>query len=313
MLSYLYSVFGYSTTSESTGGLTDNKTLNIPLVANKLLIDSSHDCSSIPARIDTLSCCTSSISPPSNLSADSCSSVPDNGLSLVSSSMSRSNLESGDIIRNNNVINSTHKEEQLSKINIKNNYNTINSPYLRLGKSIDHHIDNNIRPSILILYGTESGKSKLVAEKIQIYFNQQNTPSVIISMNQYVHSNDPDLTKLATWKYVIMCCSTIGGDPPRSAQRFFRLLRQMVIANKNKILDKLKYTIITLGNSMYGKCSMKSGKDLDILLTSLGAQSIFPIIKINEVDNEWSLMFSVNELFGCKENIFHQLWSKVQD
>jgi sulfite reductase (NADPH) flavoprotein alpha-component len=81
-----------------------------------------------------------------------------------------------------------------------------------------------------------------------------------------------DPLSLSDVKQALIIVSTHGeGDPPPSAERFFR----KVLADKMTRLTHLNYSICALGDSAYEEFC-EAGKMLDRRLTELGASSIHP-------------------------------------
>jgi sulfite reductase (NADPH) flavoprotein alpha-component len=131
--------------------------------------------------------------------------------------------------------------------------------FFKRTKAINSH-------DLIILYGTKSGNSKLVAFQAQKFLMENGLESVCRNMSGF----DPQA--LSDVKQALIIVSTHGeGEPPTSAERFFR----KVLAEDMIHLIQLKYSICALGDSSYDEFC-EAGKMLDRRLTELGASSIHP-------------------------------------
>lgn len=119
---------------------------------------------------------------------------------------------------------------------------------------------------LLILYGSKSGNSKLVARQAQHYLNKNGVNALCKNMSAYRAEN------LANVKNLLVVVSTHGeGDPPPSARRFFKT----VLAEKMPGLAHLNYSVCALGDSSYSEFCL-AGKTIDRRFTQLGATSFYP-------------------------------------
>ena len=121
---------------------------------------------------------------------------------------------------------------------------------------------------ISILYGTETGNSKKVATEFAAQAKKNGVTVKLTSLDQY------RLNDLAKEEYAFFVISTQGdGEPPLTAKKFYDHIHQQNIA-----LDKMKYSILALGDTSY-PLFCKAGEDVDAQLTKLGAKSVVPLQK----------------------------------
>ena len=128
---------------------------------------------------------------------------------------------------------------------------------------------------LLILYGTNTGNSKLIAQQAHHYLNEKGFQSDCLNMTR-IKPN-----KLTTYQTALIIVSTHGeGEPPSSAMPFFKALHH----HNMPALKTLNYSICSLGDSSYD-LFCEAGKQLDNRLIKLGAH---PINKRTDCDVEFS-------------------------
>ena len=121
---------------------------------------------------------------------------------------------------------------------------------------------------ISILYGTETGNSKKVATEFATQAKKSGVTVKLTSLDQY------RLNDLAKEEYAFFVISTQGdGEPPLTAKKFYDHIHQQNIA-----LDKMKYSVLALGDTSY-PLFCKAGEDVDAQLTKLGAKCVVPLQK----------------------------------
>ncbi|MDQ2751896.1 MAG: flavodoxin domain-containing protein, partial [Bacteroidota bacterium] len=119
-----------------------------------------------------------------------------------------------------------------------------------------------------VVYGTESGNSKKVANDLSTKIKKQGLQVKTKSLDQYKTAD------LAKENCLLVVMSTQGdGEPPAAAKKFYEYL----LSNEIK-LDKLKYGVLALGDSSY-PLFCKAGEDVDERLANLGAQRILAMKK----------------------------------
>jgi sulfite reductase (NADPH) flavoprotein alpha-component len=119
-----------------------------------------------------------------------------------------------------------------------------------------------------IVYGTETGNSKKLATSFAAKAKQNRIAAKVIGLDQY------RLTDLAKEEYLLAVISTHGeGEPPAAAKNFYEHIH-----NNGFRLDKLKYSVLALGDTSY-PLFCKTGEDVDLQLNKLGGNRIAPIQK----------------------------------
>ncbi|MEI6949327.1 flavodoxin domain-containing protein [Paraflavisolibacter sp. H34] len=121
---------------------------------------------------------------------------------------------------------------------------------------------------ITITYGTESGNSKKLASDFAAKAKKAGINAKVVSLDQY------RLNDLAKEEYFLAVISTQGeGEPPAAAKKFY----DHIHGNGFK-LDKLKYSVLALGDTSY-PLYCKAGEDVDQQLEKLGGQRIASLVK----------------------------------
>lgn len=125
-----------------------------------------------------------------------------------------------------------------------------------------------------VLYGTETGNSKKLANDFAAKLKKHGVQAKLKSMDQYRLS---DLEKETA---LIAVISTHGdGEPPESARRFYDHIH-----TQNLTLNKLQYAVVGLGDTAY-PLFCKAGEDLDKQFERLNGQRIAEVKKC-DVDFE---------------------------
>jgi sulfite reductase (NADPH) flavoprotein alpha-component len=133
---------------------------------------------------------------------------------------------------------------------------------------------------ITIAYGTETGNSKKLATEFAAKAKKNGIHAKVQSMEQY-RMND-----LSKEEYFLAVISTHGdGEPPAAAKKFYDHVHQNGFR-----LDKLKYSVLALGDTAY-PLFCKAGEDVDDQLNKLGGERIAPLQKcdldFDEEANQW--------------------------
>jgi sulfite reductase (NADPH) flavoprotein alpha-component len=133
---------------------------------------------------------------------------------------------------------------------------------------------------ITIVYGTETGNSKRLATDFASKAKQKHIHAKVVGMDQY------RLTDLPKEEYLLAVISTHGeGEPPLAAKKFYDHIHQ----NGFK-LDKLKYSVLALGDTSY-PLYCKTGEEVDEQLNKLGGIRIAPLqkcdVEYDEDANGW--------------------------
>lgn len=128
---------------------------------------------------------------------------------------------------------------------------------------------------LTVLYGTETGNSKELAEKLAEKASFKNVAATVISMYDFNYK------KLKEEENVAVIVSTHGeGDPPDMAEDFYKYLT----GKRAPKLDNLNYSVLALGDKSY-KYFCKTGEDIDSAFKELGAFKITSLVKC-DVDYE---------------------------
>ncbi len=120
--------------------------------------------------------------------------------------------------------------------------------------------------ALTIFYGSQTGNSRRLAELAHTQAISQQVPVKLVNLADY----SPRLLKQETTALFVL--STQGdGDPPEDAVSFFEALN----ATNAPRLEKLKYSVLSLGDSSY-PYFCQAGKLLDTRLAALGATALQP-------------------------------------
>ncbi len=131
------------------------------------------------------------------------------------------------------------------------------------------------KKQLKILFGTHTGKSKMLALKLAETLNSHGVEVMVIGMDEY------KIRQLATEKNVVVIVSTHGeGEPPAMAEEFY----SFITGKRMPKLSDLNYSVVALGDKSY-KQFCKTGIDFDQALSKAGAKAIFPILTL-DVDFE---------------------------
>jgi sulfite reductase (NADPH) flavoprotein alpha-component len=121
---------------------------------------------------------------------------------------------------------------------------------------------------ITIAYGTETGNSKKLATDFAAKAKKKGIQAKLVGLEQY------RLADLPKEEYFLTVISTQGdGEPPAAAKKFYDHIHQ-----DNLQLDKLKYSVLALGDTAY-PLFCKAGEDVDQQLQKIGGQRIASLQK----------------------------------
>ncbi len=125
--------------------------------------------------------------------------------------------------------------------------------------------------SLTILYGSQTGNAKGVAEALKALAQQQGLPVSLISMADY----KPKQLKKET--HVLIVTSTLGeGEPPENA---IDLHAQLKSGKLGKLAD-LKFAVLGMGDSSY-QFFCQTGKDFDTFLEQAGASRLLDRVDLD--------------------------------
>ena len=126
-----------------------------------------------------------------------------------------------------------------------------------------------------ILYGTHTGRSKLIAGKLAKKLSGWGVDVQSFALDEYKSR------QLATETNVVFIVSTHGeGEPPAMAEDF----HAFITGKRSPKLPGLSFSVVALGDKSY-KLFCKTGIDIDHALTNAGAKQILPILTL-DVDYE---------------------------
>ena len=118
---------------------------------------------------------------------------------------------------------------------------------------------------LTILYGSQTGNARGIAEDLSAQAQQNGLNSRIVSMADYAPR------KLSTERLTLFVVSTHGeGEPPESAFELHRFLTN----KRAPRLEQLQYAVLGLGDSSYTNFC-QTAKDFDKRLDQLGARRLF--------------------------------------
>lgn len=121
---------------------------------------------------------------------------------------------------------------------------------------------------LTILYGTETGHSQTLAEKLAEKATNKNINAKVFSLYDFNYK------KLKEEENVAVIVSTHGeGEPPDMAEDFHKY----VTGTRAPQLEKLNFSVLALGDKTY-KHFCKTGEDLYLALKNLGAYPVAPLV-----------------------------------
>jgi len=134
-----------------------------------------------------------------------------------------------------------------------------------------------LQAKLTILYGSETGHSHELAEKLAVKAANKNIAATVVNMYDY------SAAELKKEENVAIIVSTHGeGDPPDMAADFYKF----VTGKSASKLENLTYSVLALGDKSY-KNFCKTGEDFDVAFRNRGAFRATPMVKC-DVDYEMS-------------------------
>jgi sulfite reductase (NADPH) flavoprotein alpha-component len=125
---------------------------------------------------------------------------------------------------------------------------------------------------LTVLYGTETGNSKELAEKLAVKAGFKNISANVVSMYDFNYK------KLKEEENIAIIVSTHGeGDPPDMADDFYKYLT----GKRAPKLEKLNYSVLALGDKSY-KYFCKTGEEIDKTCKNQGAYRVAPLVKCDD-------------------------------
>lgn len=126
-----------------------------------------------------------------------------------------------------------------------------------------------------ILYGTHTGRSKLIAGNLARKLSGRGVDVQSVALDEYKSR------QLATETNVVFIVSTHGeGEPPTMAEDF----HAFITGKRSPKLPNLNFSVVALGDKSY-KLFCQTGIDINQALINAGAKQILPILML-DVDYE---------------------------
>eukprot|EP00516_Mucochytrium_quahogii_P005531 CAMPEP_0203754496 /NCGR_PEP_ID=MMETSP0098-20131031/8075_1 /ASSEMBLY_ACC=CAM_ASM_000208 /TAXON_ID=96639 /ORGANISM=" , Strain NY0313808BC1" /LENGTH=722 /DNA_ID=CAMNT_0050645545 /DNA_START=47 /DNA_END=2215 /DNA_ORIENTATION=+ len=140
--------------------------------------------------------------------------------------------------------------------------------------------------TVRIAFGTTTGTAQTcsgwIEKKLQNAYTQWKDLDVV-DLSKYDQDN---LEQEGVMIFVVSTAS--GGAPPECCRVFFNWLEDMAAdfrVDKNRFLAKVGFAVIGLGTSDYEEHFCGAAEKLDELLSSLGAQRLLDVIKVDDAVN----------------------------
>lgn len=122
--------------------------------------------------------------------------------------------------------------------------------------------------ALRILIGTTTGNTQYVAEEAQYQLSQAGVEAVLLPMD------DLDATVFDGGGEYLVCVSTYGyGDVPANAKRLYESL-----VKARPDLSRVRYGLISLGDSSHAQTYCFAGKRFDQILSKLGASRVGEVL-----------------------------------
>ncbi|MCU4298460.1 nitric oxide synthase [Brevibacterium permense] len=118
--------------------------------------------------------------------------------------------------------------------------------------------------NIVVLYGTESGNSELIAQDLSDKINADGQSAEVFDLQDF----EPE--SITAENFYIIVCSTHGdGELPNTAQDFFAKFSDF-----EGDLTGVRYAMFGLGDSFYEETYSQGSEHIDRRFTELGAERV---------------------------------------
>ena len=126
------------------------------------------------------------------------------------------------------------------------------------------------RPSIKILFGTETGTAEGAADDLAVALRAAGYRAEVVDMAEY------ETPRLSHEPLVVVITSTFGnGDPPANAEPMLTALRA-----ERPDLSGLPFAVMGLGDASFPRFA-QCGRDVDALLADLGAERVVDLVDVD--------------------------------
>lgn len=138
---------------------------------------------------------------------------------------------------------------------------------------------------ITILYGSQTGNARSLAQEVHSKIKQKCLPTKLISMGDY------RINQLKKEKWLVVVVSTQGnGDPPEEAIDFY----EQLLGKRAPKIPNLNFSVVGLGDSSYDEFC-QTAKEMDERLEALGGKRFTERLD-NDLDyqddcDQWSASF----------------------
>lgn len=167
---------------------------------------------------------------------------------------------------------------------------------------------------IKILYGTQTGKSKVFAENLCREATERGHDSEVVDLKQY----DPEdnlVTEGENGVWIVVIVSTYtDGTPPEGAEWFCKWLEESSTDFRipKTLLKELKYAVFGLGNSLYKENYNAIGKRVHHYFKELSATPITPV-GLGDENVAESLRGGMEKDFAAWKKEFWKRSKKIKD
>ena len=154
----------------------------------------------------------------------------------------------------------------------------------QLKSNISQPANESVEPAsvIKIIYGSQTGNGRSIAEKTATQYQAQGLNVELISMADY------SSRQLKNEHYLVFVISTHGeGEAPDDAVELY----QFIHSKRAPKLASLKFSVLALGDSSY-EFYCQTGKDFSQRLQALGAEEVLPLVECDvdyeDTASEWA-------------------------
>ncbi|MDO8971929.1 MAG: flavodoxin domain-containing protein, partial [Saprospiraceae bacterium] len=157
----------------------------------------------------------------------------------------------------------------------------VNGVLEALPSGATHQSGVSSKPKITVLFGSQTGNSKKVANQLAAKIRAQHWEVLVADLNEY------PTKQLKEEKIVLLVVSTQGeGEPPAAAEEFHKWL----LGTRAPKLEGLKFAVCALGDKSYLQFC-ETGKEFDARFEALGATRLLERVDCDvdfeEVVEDW--------------------------